>query len=90
MRDFTTDELKKIKDVVDHGVVVKKDVKIMNEGLREVIDDLSKQLDIPKKLINQTIKITFKATEKGSVDDAIEEQQSEIDSVEHLIKAIKK
>ena len=85
---FTKEELQKIKSVIEHGVTAKQDMKIMAEGLRENITDIAKELDIEKKLLNNAIRMAYKASLKGSIDNVIAEDQEQLDETEHLMKAI--
>lgn len=85
---FSSEDISKLKNVIDSGVVTNGEIKALRESLRDVVDETAKDLDIPKKLLNDAIRVAFKAAEKGSVREVLDETQDGLDEVEELLQAL--
>lgn len=84
---FSESDLIKLRDLINQGVQVTGDIKSLKEGLSEVIAAISEELEIPKTVLNKTIKVAFKM---GENQDEIEEGREELDAVEELLKVVGK
>lgn len=84
--NLNQDDANKLKELIDHGVQVKQEIKDLQDSLKERIDQSSRSLDIDKKKINSAIRAALKASEKGSSETVIEEEQESLDDVSYLLK----
>jgi hypothetical protein len=74
----------KLKELLTQGVQVMNDIKIMKEGLSEVIDSISEELEIKKNVLNKAIKVAFKM---GENRDELADGREELDEVEEILMA---
>ncbi len=86
--NLTPDDIARLKTTIELGVSTKVQIKDLNESLRDTLGEVSKELDLPKKLLNDAIKIAAKAELAGSVDSALNESQEELDTVQELLDLI--
>lgn len=82
------DDLNRLKNLIELGVSTKAQVKDLNDSLRETVNEVAKDLDLPKKLITDAIRVAARAEEQGSVDSALNETQEELDAVQELLQVI--
>lgn len=82
------DELAKLKNIIDMGVSNKLSVKDLNDSMREAVNELSQEIDVPKKIINDSIRVAFKAQIAGSVKTVIDESQDSLDEVDNLLQQV--
>ena len=74
----------KLSELITQGVQVMNDIKIMKEGLGEVIDAVSEELEIKMNVLNKAIKIAFKMSENR---DELADGREELDEVEEILLA---
>ena len=84
--NISGEDIGRLKNLIELGVKTKLEVRDLNDSLRETIGEVAKDLDLPKKLLNDAIRIAAKAEEKGSVDTALDESQEELDLVQELLQ----
>lgn len=77
----------KLQEMINQGVQAMNDIKIMKEGLNEVISSLSEELDIKKNVLNKAIKVAFKM---GENRDELADGRDELDEVEEILLAVGK
>lgn len=85
---FSAEDISKLKHAIETGVTTKREIKDLNESLGEVLTEVCKELNIPKSLVNQAIKMAFKASQQGSKDAVIEEEQTRLDTIDNLLSSI--
>ena len=74
----------KLKELINQGVQTMNDIKIMKEGLNEVIGSLSEELDIKKNVLNKAIRVAFKMSENR---DELADGRDELDEIEEILLA---
>lgn len=57
---LNSDELNKLRRLVDEGVKVEQEVKDLKDGLRDTIKSISEELEIPAKILTKAIRLKFK------------------------------
>jgi hypothetical protein len=72
----------KIKELVQQGVGVTKDIDALREGLKEAVDAVSTELEIKKSVITKAIRVAYKMQENR---DALAEGREELDEVEEIL-----
>jgi len=72
----------KIKELVQQGVGVTKDIETLKDGLKEAIDAVSQELEIKKQVISKAIRVAYKMQENR---DALAEGREELDEVEEIL-----
>lgn len=75
---FSQDDKRKIRELISEGIKVNKEVDDMKEGLKEVIKDISMEMDIPVSTLNKAIRTAYKGN--------LRESQDEIELIEELIE----
>jgi hypothetical protein len=86
-RAYSESDLIKLRELIDQGVQVTSDIKNLKESLSEVIAAVSEELEIPKTILNKTIKVAFKM---GENQDELEEGREELDAVEEILQVVGK
>jgi len=84
---LSDEDRSKLKELINQGVQVTNDIKILKEGLSETIASVSEEMEIPKNLITKAIKVAVKM---GENRDELEEGREELDAVEEILMAIGK
>jgi len=75
----------KLKELINQGVQVTNDIKILKEGLSEVIAAVSEEMEIPKTVLNKAIKVAFKM---GENKDDLNDGREELDAIEEILIAV--
>lgn len=75
-----SDDIVRLRKIVEEGVRVKQEVKDLNDSLRDTIKDLAAELEVPVKTINKAIAIEF--------NDNLKDVQEEQTEVEELLEKI--
>ena len=84
---LSVDDKAKLRELIDQGVQVTLDIKVMKEGLTETIAAISEELDIPKTVLNKAIKVAVKM---GENRDELADGRDELDAIEEILAAIGK
>ena len=72
----------KIKELVQQGVGVTKDIETLRDGLKEAVEAVSAELEIKKSVIAKAIRVAYKMQENR---DALAEGREELDEVEEIL-----
>lgn len=81
-RTYGPEEKAKLERLVNEGVQIRYEVESLQEGLKETVQAVAKELDIKPALINKAISIAH----KGNWNDVF----SEFDDLETLIVTVGK
>jgi transposase-like protein len=81
-RTYGPEEKAKLERLVNEGVQIQYEIESLQEGLKETVQAVAKELDIKPALINKAIKIAH----KGNWNDVY----SEFDDLETLIVTVGK
>ena len=72
----------KVKELVNQGVAVTRDVETLKEGLKETVDAIAAELEIKKAVLNKAIRVAYKMQENR---DAIADGRDELDEIEEIL-----
>lgn len=81
-RTYGAEEKAKLERLVNEGVQIQYEIESLQEGLKETVQAVAKELDIKPALINKAIKIAH----KGNWNDVY----SDFDDLETLIVTVGK
>ena len=72
----------KVKELINQGVAVTRDVETLKEGLKETVDAIAGELEIKKAVLNKAIRVAYKMQENR---DAIADGRDELDEIEEIL-----
>ena len=72
----------KVKELINQGVAVTRDVETLKEGLKETVDAIAAELEIKKAVLNKAIRVAYKMQENC---DAIADGRDELDEIEEIL-----
>ena len=72
----------KIKELVQQGVGVTKDIDTLKEGLKEAVEAVAQELEIKKNVLSKAIRVAYKMQ---SNRDELAEGREELDEVEEIL-----
>ena len=77
----------KIKELIEQGVSVTRDIETLKEGLKETIDAIATELEIKKPVLTKAIRVSYKMAENR---DELAEGREIFDEIEELLEIAKK
>jgi hypothetical protein len=77
----------KIKELIDQGVSVTRDIETLKEGLKETVDAIATELEIKKPVLTKAIRVAYKMAENR---DELAEGREVFDEIEELLEIAKK
>lgn len=77
----------KIKELIDQGVSVTRDIETLKEGLKETVAAIAAELEIKKPVLNKAIRVAYKMAENR---DELAEGREVFDEIEELLEIAKK
>ena len=77
----------KIKELIEQGVSVTRDIETLKEGLKETIDAIATELEIKKPVLTKAIRVAYKMAENR---DELAEGREIFDEIEELLEIAKK
>jgi hypothetical protein len=77
----------KIKELIEQGVSVTRDIETLKEGLKETIDAIATELEIKKPVLTKAIRVAYKMAENR---DELAEGREVFDEIEELLEIAKK
>ena len=77
----------KIKELIEQGVSVTRDIETRKEGLKETIDAIATELEIKKPVLTKAIRVAYKMAENR---DELAEGREIFDEIEELLEIAKK
>lgn len=80
MTTFTSDDITKLKQLVNEGIQVKGEMEALREGLKDTVTAIAEELDIKPAVLNKAITIAYKA-EFGRAKDDFDELESILETV---------
>ena len=72
----------KVKELINQGVAITRDVETLREGLKETVDAIAGELEIKKAVLNKAIRVAYKMQENR---DALAEGREELDEIEEIL-----
>ena len=82
IENLTPEDKARIKHVIKEGCDVLQAIKDQKESLNDLVNTVSKDLELSKKDLSMALKLAFKKRTKGS---ALEEEKETLDNVEILL-----
>ena len=80
---LTTDDATKIKQTIEAGIQVLREVDTLKEDMKAYVVGLSEELDIKPSTVSKAIRLAH----KNEKEDAIKQAQEEMTDVELLLHA---
>jgi len=77
----------KIKELIDQGVSVTRDIETLKDGLKETVDAIATELEIKKAVLTKAIRVAYKMAENR---DELAEGREIFDEIEELLDIAKK
>lgn len=71
-KHYSTDDVSRLKQLVQEGVIVKREVQDLNEGLNDTVKAIAEEMEIKPAVLKKVITIAFKNNrldEKDSFDE---------------------
>jgi len=71
-KHYSTDDVARLKQLVQEGVIVKREVQDLNEGLNDTVKAIAEEMEIKTAVLKKVITIAFKNNrldEKDSFDE---------------------
>lgn len=59
-KHYSTDDVRRLKELVKEGCVVKQEVKDLNEGLADTVKAIAEEMEIKPTVLKKVIAIAFK------------------------------
>ena len=81
-RAFSSDDINKLKTLINEGVQVTQEVTDLKEGLRDTVKAISEELQIKPATINKAIRIAFKHDRSKNEAD-FQELEDLLDAIGH-------
>lgn len=72
----------KIKELVQQGMGVTKDIDALKEGLKDAVEAVAQELEIKKNVLTKAIRVAYKMQ---SNRDELAEGREELDEVEEIL-----
>ena len=80
IRHYSADDIKRLKELVKEGCVVKQEVADLNDGLNDTIKSIAEEMNIKPGMLKKVINVAYKRN--------LDEERSEFEELEDLIKTI--
>lgn len=90
MINLNSEDMAKLKRLIALGVTTKQEIKDLNDSLKETLDEVTKDLNIDKKIVRKAISLAFKVSLKGDKDQIVEEERDTLDEISALLDIIGK
>lgn len=81
METLSSSQISRIKEFIKQGIVIKQEVKDLNEALKDLSKTIGEELNVKPALLNKSLNIAFKGSEKA------EEEREDFTSVEEILAA---
>jgi hypothetical protein len=79
-REFSDEELKKLKEIITEGIQVHTEIDTLKGGLSDTVKAIAEELDIKPAMLNKAIRTAFKAD--------LEVKRSDLTYIEDLLSAV--
>lgn len=77
-RQYSEEEVKKLKQIITEGVQVNSEVQVLKEALGDTVKAIAEEMDIKPALINKAIRVAFKAD--------FQEKENEFDELGEILR----
>lgn len=79
-KHYSTDDVRRLTELVKEGCVVKQEVKDLNDGLAETVKAIAEELEIKPSVLKKVITVAFKRSRLDETD-AFDELQDILDTI---------
>jgi hypothetical protein len=79
-RTFSTEEIAKLKRLVNEGIQVTSELETLKEGLKETVKAVAEEMDIKPSVLNKAIRIAHKST--------LQQDRAAFTEVEEVLEAV--
>lgn len=79
-KHYSSDDVRRLQELVKEGVIVKQEVKALNEGLAETVKEIAEEMEIPATQLKKVITIAFKSNRMDEAEKW-EELEDLLDSI---------
>lgn len=80
IRHYSADDVKRLKELVKEGCVVKQEVADLNDGLNDTIKAIAEEMNIKPGMLKKVINVAYKRN--------LDEERSEFEELEDIIKTL--
>ena len=80
MTTFSSNDVDKLKRLVQEGIHVTQEVDTLKEGLRDTVKAIAEEMGIKPSVLNKAIRIAYKA-EMGKAREEFDELESILSSI---------
>jgi threonine synthase len=80
MATYSSQDVEKLKRIVQEGIHVTQEVDTLKEGLRDTVKAIAEELDIKPSVLNKAIRIAYKA-EMGKAREEFDELEQILESI---------
>lgn len=67
-KHYSSDDVRRLQELVKEGVVVKQEVKDLNEGLNDTVKAIAEEMEIPASQLKKVITVAFKNNRLDEAD----------------------
>ena len=82
VRTFNSNEIAKLKQLMNEGIQVTGEVETLREGLRDTVKAIAEEMDMKPAVLNKAIKIAYK--------NSLSEERDAFDDIEMILDTIKR
>ena len=79
-KHYSTDDVARLKELVKEGVIVKREVQDLNEGLNDTVKAIAEEMEIKPTVLKKVITIAFKNNRLDN-KDSFDELEDLLDEV---------
>jgi len=67
-KHYSSDDVRRLQELVKEGVIVKQEVTALNEGLNETVKAIADEMEIPASQLKKVITVAFKSSRDDDAD----------------------
>jgi hypothetical protein len=67
-KHYSSDDVRRLQELVKEGVIVKQEVTALNEGLNETVKAIADEMEIPASQLKKVITTAFKNSRDDDAD----------------------
>lgn len=79
-KHYSADDVRRLKELVKEGVIVKREVQDLNEGLTETVKAIAEEMEIKPTVLKKVITIAFK-NNRGDEKDIFDALEDLLDTI---------
>ena len=75
----------RIQNLINSGIDTMREIATLKEGLKDTVTAVAEEMDLKPAVLSKAIRMAYKSAAKNQ--NAVEDAQEELDTVETLLKA---